>query len=950
MRIMRQILAVLTVLACTTWVTAAAAQTVGVTTGAINGRVTDGSDAVLPGVTVSVTGAAEMGARGAVTDENGAYRVPGLAPGEYRVSFELAGFATVVREAIYVPVGFTATVNIKLSVATVEEAITVQGSSPVVDANATRIQTNYTAERLASIPNSRDIWAIMAASPAVRQAVVDVGGASSGSQSQFVTYGTRAQNQPMIEGMLMSQIGSAGGSVTFYYDYGSFEEVSVNAAGNSADMAMPGVQFQFISKSGGNQFHGSALANYEHERFQSTNIDAAQLASGIESTADNRLFRFYDRNADVGGPLKRDRVWWYTSFRDQKSEARYANFTVQPFETRLTNYTGKLTYQLSQKEKLIAYGQAGKKLQPYRQDTATIGGPGGSRTFAIFDSAEATANQDYIGWVWKMEYNRSLGSAGYGEVRAGRVGYTWKTGNYSDDTRREDLGNLRVTGGNEEWRSDVARNQLLGSVSWFKNGWGGSHSLKTGFEVYRDTQERAQIGFPGNVLQAFNNGAPIEVRLYQPSSSINRLLAGGIYVTDGWSLGNRLNLNLGVRMDRYRSYLPAQERPASQFATAASFAAIDNVKTWNLPAPRFGVTYKLDSEGKSVLKANAGRYWWNPDVNVASSVNANIATAYERYVWTDLNNDRTWQPGEQGRLIARVGGTALRLDPDLQNAYTNELAAWLDHELMPSFQLRTGIVWRGQRQLRQTINIARPYSAFNVPVPVRDPGPDGRIGSSDDGPLLTLYNLDPPLIGQVQNLVTNVDTKNDYYTWEITGNRRMTGNWSLMATYAITWNRENLASPGAAANPVRSADAPLSPNDVVNASDDGRYQYALWNAKLHAVVPLPWRLRVSPLLRAQAGQPFGRTFVANLNYGSQRVLAEPIGTQQQDHVTIFDARVERLFSLPGRSNRLAVQLDFYNLFNANPVDFLTWSSGSSYLRPTSVVPPRIVRIGAKFDW
>jgi hypothetical protein len=85
-----------------------------------------------------------------------------------------------------------------------------------------------------------------------------------------------------------------------------------------------------------------------------------------------------------------------------------------------------------------------------------------------------------------------------------------------------------------------------------------------------------------------------------------------------------------------------------------------------------------------------------------------------------------------------------------------------------------------------------------------------------------------------------------------------------------------------------------------------------------------------------------------MNYGSQRVLVEPLGTQQQDAVGIMDARIERIFKLG--STRLSAQLDVYNLLNANPVDFLTWGSGSSYLRPSSVVPPRIVRFGAKFDW
>ena len=206
------------------------------------------------------------------------------------------------------------------------------------------------------------------------------------------------------------------------------------------------------------------LANYEHESIQAHNIDDALLARGIESKADNRLHQFYDRNADVGGPLKRDRVWWYTSFRDERSQARYANFPVRPFETRLINYTGKLTVQLSPNDKLIAYGQAGKKLQPYRQDTATIGGPGGSRSFGLFDNEDATANQDYIGWVWKGEYNRVLSSDTLVEMRAGRVGYTWDSGVYSDEVRREDIGSRLVTGGNVKWIENVNRNQLLGTV------------------------------------------------------------------------------------------------------------------------------------------------------------------------------------------------------------------------------------------------------------------------------------------------------------------------------------------------------------------------------------------------------------------------------------------------------------------------------------------------------
>jgi hypothetical protein len=201
----------------------------------------------------------------------------------------------------------------------------------------------------------------------------------------------------------------------------------------------------------------------------------------------------------------------------------------------------------------------------------------------------------------------------------------------------------------------------------------------------------------------------------------------------------------------------------------------------------------------------------------------------------------------------------------------------------------------------------------------------------------------------VNNLVTNADTANDHRTFEITGNRRMAGGWSLTASYAITWTAENAASPGAAANSVRSADVPVNPNDRFNAGDDGRYHFSLWNAKIHAVIPGPWQLQFTPLLRAQEGQPFGRTFVATMNYGTQRVLAEPLGTRQQDTVTIADLRVERLFGLGG-GRKISTQFDIYNLFNSNPEDFITWASGTSFLRPSSVIPPRIARFGVKVDW
>ena len=142
---------------------------------------------------------------------------------------------------------------------------------------------------------------------------------------------------------------------------------------------------------------------------------------------------------------------------------------------------------------------------------------------------------------------------------------------------------------------------------------------------------------------------------------------------------------------------------------------------------------------------------------------------------------------------------------------------------------------------------------------------------------------------------------------------------------------------------------PLTPNDLINAGPDGRDQFRVWTAKVHGTYQAPWDLRITPLLRHQSGQPFGRVFVASLNGNNVRILAEPIGTRRMDNITILDARVEKGFALP-HGRRVAAFIDVFNIFNANPELNINWSSGPLFLRPINIVAPRIARVGAKLQW
>ena len=247
-------------------------QTVSTTTGAINGKITDTSAASCPASPCRLP-APRCRARERTSPARTASTAsPAIPPGDYTVTYELAGFETIIRTGLRVGLGFTATVNIELKVASLTESVTVSGQSPVVDVATTKTSTNFDAQQLASLPNARDFWSILAAAPAIQMQRIDVGGSAAGTQTGYSTYDTKAdQHRPMVEGIVNTEGTNAAG---FYYDYGAVEEVSVTTGANTPEMPWAGVMTQFIAKSGGNTYHGRIYADYENENIQSRNIDA----------------------------------------------------------------------------------------------------------------------------------------------------------------------------------------------------------------------------------------------------------------------------------------------------------------------------------------------------------------------------------------------------------------------------------------------------------------------------------------------------------------------------------------------------------------------------------------------------------------------------------------------------------------------------------------------------
>src|SRR5438045_3517583 len=346
-------------------------------------------------------------------------------------------------------------------------------------------------------------------------------------------------------------------------------------------MPTPGVQSQFLGKSGGNKFQGEIYKDYERNSWQSDNISknlpSQYFLSGSNPNGiligSNELVDDNDFNLNVGGPIKTDKVWWYFSYRYQGTNVQQPNFIGEiaglPFHTNLWNPSGKTTLQLNQNNKLIGYYQWGQKSQPNRLPSSTF----------QYASPGPTYKQDSGSWVYKGEWNGTLSNKLYAEARYGVFGYYFPLIANTDSNVFQTV-NAQLslyTGADQKEQLDRQRKQATGSLTYFKDGLlGGSHNFKVGGELMLETgwQGYQQV-YGGNVRQNIgSNGAATSVIMAAPTATHVGSLGDGwngnllsvakvntidAFVTDQYAIG-RLTMNLGVRWDHYDAFPPDQRQ------------------------------------------------------------------------------------------------------------------------------------------------------------------------------------------------------------------------------------------------------------------------------------------------------------------------------------------------------------------------------------------------------
>jgi hypothetical protein len=927
-------------------------------TGTIQGRVTDAQGAVLPGVTVTATSPALLGQQTTVTSETGNYRFPAVPPGTYSVQYELAGFNTIKRDGISITLGFTANVNVELALATLQETVTVTGESPVIDTSATRIQQNFKMEQLQGLPNARDMWALLAVTPSVQMARIDVGGNRAGTQTGYTAYGFNGQVRVLIEGINTTEgTGGAG----FYFDYASLEEAFLGTSGQSAEMPNPGVQSQFIARSGGNQFQGEYHLDWYNNSLQGSNLPSAYTApnafngsNGSNSIREhsNEITSYYDHDINAGGPIKRDKLWYFGTYRRQKNAVAQPNFNFdKTFDTTLWNPVVKGTYQANQNNKIIGYYQWGQKVQPNRLPFASY----------TYNSPEQTFMQNSGSWVYKAEWNSTLSDKMYLEARYGDFGYYFPLiTNSPDNFFWHDTGRAVSEGAHQRQQLDRDRKQWTAAATYFLDTAKGSHTFKIGGELLK---EQSWEGFEqrrgGNIEQIYNNGASTQVVFGLPTAScaVGSLAAHecltsraglnqiGMFLNDTWTLG-RTTLTAGVRYDRYNGFLPEQTQLAATVGRASVEGKTNpqtDLFTWNVFAPRVGVVFDLSGDGRTVLKGNYGLYWHNPGVSVPASGNPNIASKSSTWNWNDANGDRRWQPGEETTFVSAALEGAITVDPNIKAPYSHEVSTWLERQVTDTMGVRAGFVYKTEDDLIDTYQPGRPPEVFAVPYNFTDIGVDGRSGTADDR-TLTFFGLPSANANTLfpsNSVVMNVPRYGRYKTVEVSSNKRLSNKWSAQIGGSHTW--------------MTNFPTDLFPN---NPNMPGVQDRTTWQFKIAATYDGPFGLRFAPLLRHQSGLNFARTvtvsapaalgLIPTSGTGDRAInFVEPMNANREDNIWVVDLRTEKVVNFTDRI-RTRLYLDLFNIGNSHASETISRATGLSYLKPSAILAPFTARVGFRF--
>ena len=907
--------------------------------GSLRGRIVDQSGAVLPGVTITASSPAVMGGSlTTVTSEEGLYRFPSLPPGVYEIRMELEGFRPILIPDLRINVGLGLTIDEQMAVASVDQSLTVVGEAPNIDTRHTSGEANWTRELMERIPSARDLWSTMQQVPGLVMGKENVGGIESPFLSNFQVHGSlRGSHQYNFNGIDMSDMHSGIG--LGYFNTDSLEEIQFTSSGISAEHSRGGLILNTVTKTGSNDFSGQFATYYESSALQSTNVDAELEARGVRGTG-APLDYLLDISGTVGGPIKRDTLWFFAAGRNYSVYPFVLNCTLPDGSqcqdgVRLPNVTGRVTGQFNPSNRFMVLYDRGHILRP-------------NRGVSQFTPLEAAFNETFHYDLWQFKYDRILSSNALLQAAVGRgsppfsLGYH-ETAEPGVSSAFDEITRVRFGAASQDFFQQGDILVFNGNVTYFKDRWAGaSHDLKFGAEHRRGKLLQRHLR-AGDHERRFQAGVPYRVIAYNtPVEQVARNFGAAAFAQDSARLGDRVTLNLGLRFEWWRGDVPEQSNQPGSFAdvfgAVSQFPEQQGVMEWSDLSPRVGIVYDLAGNSQTVLKASYGRYYFqirSTDLNAFSNPNG-LATA--TFDWTDHNGDNMPDyPGEFGTLrslnLPRLRG----IDPDLTAPSSDEVTVSAEQALSARTAVTVRYTYRKNYDQLATTDRALPDSAFNIPSTATDPV---------TGDTINYYSLAPEFRTVTnQEVLTQFDENwTRYHGVDFVFNRRFDGRWLFNGSLTL---QDNYGRVGG----------------FLDRNDREIFAYGAVGldanvvAKLVSTWALPWDLSGSVFFRHTGGMNadnFGnqmarlvqvRDVTTNSLYA---VRVEESGSLRQDATNVLDIRLSRVIRMGGTT--LELMVDGFNMTNANNVLATGVITGSDLGVPIRLITPRVFRLGVRVDF
>jgi hypothetical protein len=974
----------------------------------IAGVVKDSSGAVLPGVTVEAASPALIEkVRTAVTDGAGLYRLEALRPGTYTVTFSLTGFATVKREGIELAGSFVATVNAELKVGSVAETVTVTGQSPVVDVQSTQHQQVFQNEVLESIPQGRVPIDAAILIPGVTESTLsaglaqDVGGTNNITLTggQMAIHGSSTDDhRQMIDGVSTANMDGGGAYASgFTVNMGIAQEVAMNYAHGSAEEDTGGTYLNIVPKVGGNVFSGSFFGTAATDALQNNNITSDLQARGFTTAPTIR--KDYDYNPTLGGPIQRDRLWFFASVRllqdsnyvpgiwanqnaGNPNAWTYVPKLSQPGFTSQTSNSEdvRLTWQASPRNKFSFY-YADQQLCRCTLQTSTKSDEAALKiTYPIEDMASIS---------WTAPLTSRLLLEAHGGLRREAFYQPQRPPEGDPFLQMIDVTEQGGIIPGLQYRSQgvYRRNQGYNlSTSVALSYITGKHSFKVGFsEIYLDKTET----FTDNdyaVSYRFLNGAPnlITERATPYAYHVRQPADLGIFAQDRWRVG-RLTANYGVRFQYYNSDFPAQSLNPGVLVPTRSIAFPDTpLSDFKDIVPRGGIAYDLFGNGKTAVKVGLNKYV------KAQGIQNNYTSVIDPVNGSALTVTRSWHPsvpptnpnyyvpqcnlvndfanGDCGTVSdTHFGGPTISTvsAPDVKEGwgtrpYQWEFSAGVQQQVAPRVSLEVSYFRRIYGNLTVTDNMAvapSDYSPFYVTAPVDPRLPGG--GGYTVGPL---YDLNPTKVGvPLQNVLEpTANYGGQIMHWnggDATVNARIRGGLVFQGGVSTGRTYTNLCSVLAQvleSGPLTVPYCSQTTNFLTQVKVLGTYTVPKVDLQFSSVFqsfPGPAISANLVVPDAVAKQSLGR----DLSAGAANVTVNLVapGRLYGDRVNLLDLRFAKTFTT-GYRTRTTVNFDVYNSLNSSAVvsENATYvnSTTTGWRIPTAIAPPRLFKFSVQFNF